>query len=118
MEPQPPNTSPNLTPTNPPGAPTNPVPSQSPQTINADSDSKKTLIIVAVVAVLLAALVGGGYYYFTTMQNNSVPTPAQKPTSQKPSATAEPAPEDELNALTIDDGSADFATIDQDLQNL
>ncbi len=97
------------------------TPAQPAQSVNVSGNgggNKKMIIMVIVLIIVLAALVGGGYYYFTMMQNPATPvsTPVQK-TTQK-STAVEPTPEEELNAILIDDGNSDFMAIDQDLQTL
>jgi uncharacterized protein HemX len=120
MDQQQPQANPGLPPT---PAPVPIVPNAAPaQAVTSGGGSnKKALIIVVVLILVLAALVGGGYYYFTMMQSASSttpPTPVQNPTTQVPKATTEPSLDDQLNAIQIDDGSSDFATIDKDISSL
>ena len=123
MDQQPPVVTP-ATPVTPTIPPAMPQVSPTAQAISSGGGgSKKAMMIVVILVLLLAALVGGGYYYYTTQMSKPAiqpqPAPAvQQPTSQKPAATTAPTPDQEINAVTINDNSSDFTSVDKDLQSL
>lgn len=93
---------------------TQPSPVQTPPT---QGGGKKLMLWVA-VGVIILVLVGGGAYLLLSKQQKSNQANNPKP-SIEPVVTMPENLDQQLNSIDVQaSGSADFNSVDQDLQNL
>lgn len=100
-------------------APETPVQPTVPQVPVTDSqgDSKKMILWLVIGLIVIIAVVGGIYFFLSRQQ---AAAPAQRAnTVQTPPAVPAENLEDDINSLDVETGvDAEFATIDQDLNQL
>lgn len=79
-----------------------------------------TPIILAIFVVFVLIFTAVGFYLFQKTQKSVSPinNSAQEQKSTNSSATQSSPLMDEVNGISIDDGSVDFSQLDKDLQDL
>lgn len=100
----------------PPQAPTTPQTPIAPEPPSGESNKMVLWLVIGLVVIVV--LVGGIYFFLSKQQ--STETGTKQPVVQvtpKPQDTVDALDKD-LNALNIESSDSDFASIDQDLQQL
>lgn len=107
------NTAPPQAPSSQPSAPQTPIPDSS------SGDSNKMILWLLLGLVIVVALVGGIYFFLSMQQGGSIEQPAteQEVVQVTPPDTMD-ALEKDLNALNVENADSDFASVDQDLEQL
>lgn len=108
-----------------------PVPPQPvvPQVHVSDTpsgDSKKMILFLVAGIIAIALLVGGIYFFLNMQQAGKTNEQSTETAANKPVVKATPIPpvdtidalDKDLNAVNVGTTDADFAPIDQDLQQL
>lgn len=97
-----------------PAAPQTPIAAPEP----ASGDSNKMVLWLVIGLVIVVVLVGGIYFFLSKQQTTETGT--KQPVVQvtpKPQDTVDALDKD-LNALNVESSDSDFASLDQDLQQL
>lgn len=83
-------------------------------------DSNKMILWLIIGFVIVIGLVGGVYFFLSRQQTANTAQTIDRPITQvtkKPPETVDALDKD-LSALNVDNSDSDFATVDQDLQQL
>ena len=107
------------TPSQAPESPKPPAP-QVPVSESSSGDSKKVIAWLIIGLVIVMALVGGIYFFLSMQQSGSTeqPAPEQKVVQVTPPQDTTNALEKDLNTVNVENADSDFASIDQDLEQL
>lgn len=110
---------PNVAPSAPISKPETPPQAQMPgiPPVNAPSNNSNNIVVWFVVGLIIVILAVGGIYFFLNRQQTAAPQTTTTQTSPSPSPQSNL--EDELNSIDVSsEADADFAQVDQDLQQL
>ncbi len=84
--------------------------------VETPKESNKLILWFVLGLMVIAVLVGGTYLFLSKQQ--AVDLKQQTLKTQTPAPVVQENLENDLNNISIDDGSKDFAAVDQDLQQL
>lgn len=105
-----------------PKAPVINTPTQSqgivtPQVPNPDSSSDSSKIVLwFTVGLVVIVIVVGGIYLFLSKQQGAAP--GSQTVVQTPVPVVQENLENDINNINVEDADSDFASVDQDLQQL
>lgn len=101
----------NTAPSQAPVVPQTPIAPEPPS-----GDSNKLVLWLVIGLVIVVVLVGGIYFFLSKQQTKTTETKTVQTTPQ-PQDTVDALDKD-LNALNVESSDSDFASLDQDLQQL
>lgn len=94
-----------------PAVPQTPIAPEPPS-----GDSNKMVLWLVIGLVIVVVLVGGIYFFLSKQQTKTTETTTVQTTPQ-PQDTVDALDKD-LNALNVENADSDFASVDQDLEQL